>query len=92
MIEWLTTAPNPRVTSYTADDGQRGWSTHAVEIAGKKTTLEDVRTFRAICGLRPRHGWGMDLFIKKKCVKCARKLGLTPVIIGGQIHDWKEPT
>jgi hypothetical protein len=25
---------------------------------------------QALCGLRPRHGWGMDLFIEDVCSRC----------------------
>ena len=24
----------------------------------------------AFCGLRPRHGWGVDLFIDRQCARC----------------------
>lgn len=74
-IHWLTTAPNPRVVSQTADDGQRGWRTHAVE--GEDTdSLKSLARRAALCGLRPPHGWGMDLFIERKCTRCLRKSGM----------------
>lgn len=25
---------------------------------------------KALCGLRPRHGWGMDMFIDAECGRC----------------------
>lgn len=68
-IQWLTTAPNPRVRGYGADDGQRGWKLHAV-IADDKTVLADVKYEHALCGLVPSHGWGLDLFIEDKCKRC----------------------
>ena len=75
MIQWLTTSPNPNVRGYGADDGQRGWKLHAVE--GDDTeTLNAFRYRRAACGLKPAHGWGLDLFIEEKCIKCLVKTGL----------------
>ena len=67
--QWLTTAPNPRVRGYGADDGQRGWRVHAV-IAPSTATFQDLRNIPALCGLLPRHGWGMDLFVEEKCKRC----------------------
>jgi hypothetical protein len=74
-IQWLTTMPNPRVVSHTADDGQRGWRTHAVEAEGTDS-LASLRHKAALCGLRPAHGWGLDLFIERKCTRCLRKAGM----------------
>lgn len=76
--QWLTTAPNPRGVraahrGYNADDGQRGWRTHAVE-ADDKETGADVVTRRSACGLRPAHGWGVDLFIEEQCQRCVKIL------------------
>lgn len=73
-IQWLTTAPNPRVRGYGADDGQRGWKLHAV-IADDSQLFADIRNSRALCGLLPSHGWGLDLFIEDKCARCADKVG-----------------
>lgn len=72
-IEWLTTSPNPRVISHTNDAGQRGWKTHAVNM-GEKTNLSEVKYRTALCGIIPRHGWGMDLFIEDKCTRCIKAL------------------
>ena len=75
-IEWLTTAPNLRVRGYGADDGQRGWKLHAIEMGNDtisyKVTLADVRYEPALCGLRAAHGWGVDLFIEDKCQRCTK--------------------
>lgn len=73
QIQWLTTAPNPYARGYGTDDGQRGWRTHAV-VATDKTTFAEVRGARALCGLRPVHGWGMDLFIEARCQRCESAL------------------
>jgi hypothetical protein len=72
-MQWLTTAPEPgrAARAHSADCGQRGWRLHAVA-AGDKETLGDIRTRRAACGLLPSHGWGMDLFINQRCVRCER--------------------
>lgn len=72
-IQWLTTAPNPRAISHSADAGQRGWRVHAV-FASDKETSEEIRTRRAACGLRPSHGWDVDLFIEERCSKCSTAL------------------
>lgn len=68
-IHWLTTAPNPasRATGY--DAGRRGWKLHAIE-ADKSTKLVDIKDRRSLCGIRPAHGWGVDLFIEHVCDRC----------------------
>lgn len=68
--QWLTTVPNPRVRGFGADAGQRGWKLHAVLCAvGWKLP---GRYENAVCGMRPGHGWGLDLFIDNECKRCAR--------------------
>lgn len=68
---WLTTAPKPGSSRLGPDAGQRGWKLHAV--TGELTeTLIDVRFRSAVCGLRPHHGWGVDLFITDRCSRCER--------------------
>lgn len=69
---WLTTAPNPRTRATGVDAGQRGWKLHAIA-ANEKSIFGEVRYLRAACGLSPRHGWGMDLFIEDKCATCLKK-------------------
>lgn len=71
MIHWLTTAPNPRSPATGTDAGQRGWRLHAVE-GPEGATLKELRFKGALCGLRPRHGWGLDMFIEDKCARCAK--------------------
>lgn len=71
MIQWLTTAPNPRSPATGHDAGQRGWKLHAIE-ASDKQTFADVKSVRALCGLLPAHGWGLDAFIEDKCTRCAK--------------------
>lgn len=84
MIQWFTTAPNPRGLRAAhrgrdADDGQRGWRLHAI-VADDKETLGDIAKRPAACGLIPSHGWGIDLFIggaaylDQRCKRCARSL------------------
>lgn len=68
-IEWLTTAPNPRSPATGYDAGQRGWRLHAVETNGCDT-FRQIRCFRALCGLTPAHGWGLDMFIETRCKRC----------------------
>lgn len=64
-IHWLTTAPNPRSPATGSDAGQRGWKLHAVNAD------DDIGPRAAACGLKPRHGWSLDMFIKDKCCKCS---------------------
>ncbi len=73
-FQWLTTEQNPNVKQYGVDQGQRGWRTHAVEATATQT-LESVRYVKAACGLLPRHGWGMDLFVDRPCARCLVKVG-----------------
>ncbi len=53
-----------------------GWKLHAVQ-ATDSESLEEVKDRRAICGLLPRHGWSLDLFIEDKCSRCSNALNLT---------------
>jgi hypothetical protein len=77
VIHWLTTAPNPRSPATGFDAGQRGWRVHAVE-AHENFKFSELNATRhpALCGVVPAHGWGMDLFIERRCARCERKLGL----------------
>lgn len=85
MIEWLSTAPNPRYIGKThgADQGQRGWKLHAIAISSG-TTLLDIKHRRAVCGLLPGTGWGVDLFIEDRCKRCEARLLKFPNIGKGQ--------
>lgn len=70
--QWLTTAPHPNPAkrrTCEVDAGQRGWKTHAV-MASDSETLEDIGHRRSMCGLKPAHGWGVDLFIEARCERC----------------------
>lgn len=79
MIHWLTTAPNPKSPATGFDAGQRGWRLHAVE-APEKAKFADIAKQAAVCGTRPAHGWGIDLFIDERCDRCVRKLGVSTVL------------
>ena len=71
-IHWLITAPNPRSPATGFDAGQRGWRLHAVE-GPEGAKFSDVRHTEALCGLYPRHGWSLDLFIDQRCKRCERR-------------------
>lgn len=71
LVQWLTTAPSRYRPSTGFDAGTTGWCVHAVP-ADQAETFEAVRERRAICGLLPRFGWGLDLFITKQCQHCLR--------------------
>jgi hypothetical protein len=78
-IQWLTTKPSGRAHTCGADDGVTGWKMHAV-VASDKTLLKDLGRQPALCGLRPRHGWGMDLFIEDHCKRCEKKANELPQV------------
>jgi hypothetical protein len=68
-IQWLTTASNPRTVSFSADAGTHGWRQHAV-CADENTLFVELRNQPSLCGLIPRHGWDIDLFVDTKCKRC----------------------
>lgn len=77
--QWLTTSPNPRSPATGYDAGQRGWRLHAVLWTEQDNDYHretgHTRTRKpALCGLRPRHGWGLDLFIEDECERCAKAI------------------
>jgi hypothetical protein len=71
-VQWVTTAPNPRVPATGVDAGQRGWKLHAVHT--DSTTFSGMGCTSPVCGLWPSHGWSLDLFIEDKCSACERLL------------------
>jgi len=75
MIQWITTRPSGKAHTHSADDGVTGWRLHAVE-ADDKTTFAELGRKPSLCGLRPKMGWGMDLFIEARCKRCARKAAM----------------
>lgn len=72
-FQWLTTSPNPRSPATGVDAGQRGWRLHAVQAETTDTFMSIGRAVAA-CGLRPRHGWSLDMFITDRCKRCERAL------------------
>ena len=75
-VQWVTTEPNPHSLATGFDAGQRGWKLHAVE-AEPTATFNSIRNKAALCGLRPKHGWGLDMFIMDECKRCAKKMNRT---------------
>lgn len=71
-IVFCTTSPNPRVRASGPDCGQKGWRLHAV-YGLPLDSFESLKRSRALCGVRPRHGWGIDLFIEDPCLRCVAK-------------------
>ncbi len=71
-LQWLTTAPSGRAHTHGADCGQVGWRLHAIEAADSET-FSGIGARPALCGLSPRHGWSLDLFIEDKCKRCVRE-------------------
>ena len=72
-FQWLTTVPSGRAHTHNADCGNTGWHLHAV-FAEEMATIADVNHFSAICGLKPKLGWGLDLFIERRCKRCVQRL------------------
>ena len=70
--EWLTTESNPRRhRTFFGDDGITGWKLHFIPEQQDYPETE-YRSHRALCGLRAKYGWGIDLFIEDQCERCAR--------------------
>jgi len=67
--EWLTTNPRPGTSALLSNTAQTGWKMHAI-VAKESDSPEDVRFLSAACGLRARHGWGVDFHITEKCTRC----------------------
>lgn len=73
-LHWLTTSPHPWRPAHThgADQGQVGWKRHAV--VTEETEFSKIKRAPSLCGLRAKHGWGLDLFIEDECSKCCAKI------------------
>ena len=70
-VQWLTVQSAPDRDHL----APHGWRCHAVH-AEPEETWEDVRDRKSLCGVTPVHGWGSDLFIDRKCVRCLRAVGM----------------
>lgn len=78
-LQWMTTEPSPRSARTGWDAGQRGWRLHAFDWteADNEYHRETGHTRSrkpALCGLRPAHGWGVDLFIEDECERCLKAI------------------
>lgn len=77
--QWLNTGFNPRASPFGFDAGRTGWKFHAVQ-SSPKQTFGSLENKTAACGMRPRHGWTLDLFMDEddevagKCVRCLKQL------------------
>jgi hypothetical protein len=69
---WRTTSPNPNRPAFGVDAGQRGWKLHLVDLAQPGANWYGKNKGFSLCGMRPRHGWGLDLFIDAPCERCAK--------------------
>lgn len=88
LVQWLNAETNPRIRATGFNAGRSAWKFHAV-LSDPRQKFEEIKGVHALCGLKPRHGWGMDLFmdiddeVAGRCLKCYYKtleLGL-----GGKI-------
>lgn len=77
--EWLVTMASDKAHTHRADDGRIGWKEHAV-LATPDTKTSDLARSRALCGLKPRYGWDVDLYISDQpCARClAQAVKLLP--------------
>ena len=71
--QFVTTSPDPTVRAFGPDAGQSGWRLHIIK-ALDTDTVASVRRHPALCGVRPAHGWCLDLFIDRPCAPCMRAL------------------
>ena len=96
MWQWVTTAPNPRSLATGLDDGQRGWRLHAVR-ATDDPNFSQLCEQSALCGLIPRHGWDLNMFVTDRCKRCAAKMrrGVrlcslpSPMFTNGKTYHWR---
>lgn len=77
FVGWYTTAPHPwkKAHRHGADQGQIGWKLHAVVLKHEREDCDEGFRPQALCGLTPRHGWGVDLFIEDECSRCVAAMG-----------------
>lgn len=79
LVTWLTTNDKNGGGPW-----QSGWKEHAIPLEDgeneKHTSPSALGKRRALCGLRPRHGWGVDLFIDEKCSRCVARLAKAPSV------------
>lgn len=85
MIIWLTTQASGRAHTHGADDGVTGWKLHAVECPSENMSFPEIKHYRALCGLSPRMGWGLDLFIEDKCSRCLMAVELH-ILSDNELH------
>jgi hypothetical protein len=73
-FQWLSTSGNPRKGGggVTYDAGVTGWRLHAIK-ATEKEKFGDIKYWASLCGLIPRYGWDIDMFIETKCERCEKK-------------------
>ena len=69
--QWLTTAPSPyrKVHALNVDAGRVGWKLHAVK-ASPDQSFDEIKYEPALCGMRPAHGYDLDMFIVDRCKRC----------------------
>lgn len=85
--KFFTTAPNPRKRAHRhgMDQNQIGWRVHAVLPVDGDEVTQKYRP--AACGLKPRHGWALDLFIDERCRNCERRMKH----LGIEWAEWTAP-
>lgn len=67
-IEWLVVSPNPRTHNPLNPNGT---VIHAVDVE-TRGTRGFVKTPPSVCGIYPRYGWSVDMFMEEECRRCER--------------------
>jgi hypothetical protein len=80
ILKWMTTASSGRSKTHGADDGVTGWRLHIVDseqlVEAERYNVRygkfKARMGKALCGVRPKMGFGHDLFIDEECQRCVK--------------------
>lgn len=79
--QWLNCETDPDKPSTGFDAGRTAWKFHAVECATNASFKElRLRRIGSACGLIPRYGWTLDLFMEEndsvagKCMRCLKAI------------------
>ncbi len=69
-IQWVTCGSNPLRFENGQGSAVTGWRLHALRTDAK--LFSELNGLRALCGLAPRHGWDLDMYIDRKCHRCSK--------------------
>ena len=78
-FQWVNCETNPNLPAFGYDAGRTAWKFHAV-MANPEQRFVEMENKTSACGLRPRYGWTLDLFMDEddavagKCMRCLKAL------------------